>query len=754
MSTSFPDHESLLQHRDFLRALARQLLHDEHAADDVVQESMMAVIANPPKTAEALRAWLAKVVVRRAANHKRGEARRSRRERESAKAEEVPAADQVHEGLSAQRRVLAVLDELPEPYKTTIYMRWYLDLPPREIARRMDVGVETVRSRAQRGLARMRKELDGEFGSRESWAAILAPMTWARVSFVAPWLAVAAMVALTLFAGVLLWELRPRDISPNALRPALTMLEAREKRSLELGTRAGREFPQRTNGGASMQELASAGQAAFADTYPGEITELDSKRLGPRFEFELGLPPAVQVADLVADLYLLGDSSGASATQRAHVIGTEDLRQGRRPWVAFDPMPRLSLTRVSRRTSSWLRVRTRDGRWGAETRVHAIAGDYPLPIVLELAPRASLSIEVRDEFAVPIPMAKVTLELPKGEGLDIEVTTDAGGEVHLPSMGAGLWRWSVRSALHEAREGELELSAEASTRHSVVLSALPEMEVAGRWWSRSAQVVEEGPLRLRSCEDPDVTFFAEARRAASQAGEGTFDFGSVPVGEYWLLPPLESSYAWDPPARRVNTAERDLLLQRLDGEATRPVRVRAFDRESGQPIEQFETIFLIDRYGKGMRRAAEIELGIHGRNTSFDSSPWPPLAPDLPVRWLVECEGYKAQQGERRDLRREGDHWVLDVNLDPAWRATFWMGYRDGEGRPLPLERAKLMTVGGRELGRTLADGFLHLELNHDPGRLRAESKGMTLKQWKGFRRGLPIADLDLYELWFVPTKD
>jgi hypothetical protein len=50
-----------------------------------------------------------------------------------------------------------------------------------------------------------------------------------------------------------------------------------------------------------------------------------------------------------------------------------------------------------------------------------------------------------------------------------------------------------------------------------------------------------------------------------------------------------------------------------------------------------------------------------------------------------------------------------------------------------------------------LTDGFLHLDLSYDPGRLRVEAEGWRVREWKGFRRGKPTAALDLYEIWLEP---
>jgi DNA-directed RNA polymerase specialized sigma24 family protein len=59
------DPHRLLDHDDFLRALARSLVADAARADDVVQQTYAAALASPtggPRQASSLRAWLASVV--------------------------------------------------------------------------------------------------------------------------------------------------------------------------------------------------------------------------------------------------------------------------------------------------------------------------------------------------------------------------------------------------------------------------------------------------------------------------------------------------------------------------------------------------------------------------------------------------------------------------------------------------------------------------------------------------------------------
>ena len=58
MNPPLPSADLLLTHRDFLQRLARSLVVDEQRAEDVVQETYLAVLQRPPPPGVRLKAWL------------------------------------------------------------------------------------------------------------------------------------------------------------------------------------------------------------------------------------------------------------------------------------------------------------------------------------------------------------------------------------------------------------------------------------------------------------------------------------------------------------------------------------------------------------------------------------------------------------------------------------------------------------------------------------------------------------------------
>jgi len=161
--------EQLLSDRVWLARLARGLSHDPHAADDALQEAWTAALESPPRSAHGLRGWIATVARRAKGRARRSARRRDLRERRVARDEALAPAATVAERTDFHRRVAASVHELPEPYRTTVWLRFYEDLPPAEIERRLGVPAVTVRTRLRRALARLRARLDAQRGERAAW---------------------------------------------------------------------------------------------------------------------------------------------------------------------------------------------------------------------------------------------------------------------------------------------------------------------------------------------------------------------------------------------------------------------------------------------------------------------------------------------------------------------------------------------------------------------------------------------------------
>jgi len=151
---------ALAEHADFVRRLAWCLVRDDADADDVAQEALARAIARPPADGEQPRPWLAGVV-RNVVRHLRRDAvRRDRRERVAARPERVAGPDALAARAETVRDLAAAVAALDEPYRTVVLLRYYEALPPRAIAARLGIPVETVHGRLKRARERLRARLD------------------------------------------------------------------------------------------------------------------------------------------------------------------------------------------------------------------------------------------------------------------------------------------------------------------------------------------------------------------------------------------------------------------------------------------------------------------------------------------------------------------------------------------------------------------------------------------------------------------
>jgi len=231
------DFDELLAETGWVRRLARRLAGDPDLGDDLAQDAWVVALERPPRDERPLGPWLAGILRHLTPKARRGAARRAGRERDAARAGVAPPTDELVERAALHRDLVEAVMGLDEPYRTAILMRYLEELPPREIAARLDVPVRTVHTRIARGLEHLRRRLDRRH--RGSWAAVLlSPLARPPVRALASstgllvmttkWLQIAAALVLVVVFGAygtLGWLLpeRPEDVAetvPNRILAA------------------------------------------------------------------------------------------------------------------------------------------------------------------------------------------------------------------------------------------------------------------------------------------------------------------------------------------------------------------------------------------------------------------------------------------------------------------------------------------------------------------------------------------------------
>jgi RNA polymerase sigma factor (sigma-70 family) len=249
---SLPIHaRALLEHQEFVRALAKHLLRDEHAAEDVAQETALTLLTRPPQALDSVRGWIAIVTRNKAHNLSREKIRRARREETVARDESDDSETALHERLSLQQKVVEAVIGLREPYKSVVVLAYYEGLSAAAIAERRNVPAGTVRAQLSRALQMLREKLDHESaGGRGAWSAGLFGLL--KRSSAAPHVASSAKVLVaataifivsTTVAGV--WILRaghagsgsaPIALNPVAGAPATAAGSATDATTAELAS--------------------------------------------------------------------------------------------------------------------------------------------------------------------------------------------------------------------------------------------------------------------------------------------------------------------------------------------------------------------------------------------------------------------------------------------------------------------------------------------------------------------------------------
>jgi len=176
MASSDDQLEDLLKHDAWIRALAGRLLTDRHAAEDVAQDAWIEAIETPPSRPAAARIWFRRVVSNLVFKRRRSLERRRRREERAARPERLPSVAEMRERAALRHSVTMAVFALEEPYRSAVLYRYFENLPPREIAERLDVSVAAIEGRLRRGIQMLRARLDRDFGDRRTWCAALLPL--------------------------------------------------------------------------------------------------------------------------------------------------------------------------------------------------------------------------------------------------------------------------------------------------------------------------------------------------------------------------------------------------------------------------------------------------------------------------------------------------------------------------------------------------------------------------------------------------
>ena len=156
--------EAFRRHAGAVFALAKRVLGDGTAAEEVVQEVFLRLWNAPDRfdpERGTLRSYLLAQAHGRAVDQLRSESARRRREEREARATAVAGYDVEHEvsDLILGEHVRGALGVLPDAERKAIELAYFRGLTYREVATRLGQPEGTVKSRIRSGLKRMQGQL-------------------------------------------------------------------------------------------------------------------------------------------------------------------------------------------------------------------------------------------------------------------------------------------------------------------------------------------------------------------------------------------------------------------------------------------------------------------------------------------------------------------------------------------------------------------------------------------------------------------
>ncbi|MBI5431819.1 MAG: sigma-70 family RNA polymerase sigma factor [Planctomycetes bacterium] len=448
--------ESLMRRQGWLAALARSLVRDAAAADDLVQETWLVALERAPREGSTTRAWLRTVMRNLRRDRWREETSRGAREQRVARPEELD--EHSAERLDGAELVVRTVRELYEPYRTVVLLRYFDELAPAEIAERLGVPVATVHTRLARALDRLREKLDRRAGGRENWLACVVPL--AKGATVAGGLLMKTQAKVGLVAALLLlvagggwWFARP-TASPGALAgSAHSSTSLAPETSTQSPPVVASASAVEANHPAAGDDSASRSVAAARPEVVVRGRVVDERRrpaAGATVELTLGdeAPRATISGDDGSFEFALAirPTSGARATFWARL---GDDRAGAR--------------------ATWIPGREPQGWPGNAPPIPVESEVVVAPI--PLLPATALDVSVL-EGGIPAAGAEVVAHLdPDYPGIARGITNEAG-VFRLPAIPAGLVRI-------EARRGSawLQRAAHLPDEPRLTLALVPQREV-------------------------------------------------------------------------------------------------------------------------------------------------------------------------------------------------------------------------------------------------------------------------------------
>ncbi|MCU0726628.1 MAG: sigma-70 family RNA polymerase sigma factor [Planctomycetes bacterium] len=567
--------EDLLAFRGRVRRLAVGLLGDESRADDVVQETWLTALGNPPARRTGLGGWFARVVRSRAFDLLRSESRRTAREHRAARPEAIASGPDTAAEAETCRRLAEAVCALPPTAREVVVLHYYRGLTCRETAGRLGIPVETVRTRLRRALERLRAALGG--GDHGRLRLLLLPLVPTPAS-AAPLTGIAGgglLMALKLkvatgivFFALLaagLWHLSTPPGGPDGAPP----LEA------------DRGFPARPQETApKAAPRSSVKEVVLPEPSHGAIPKGSPEVVPAERPPPEGAAPRGTVLGRVR---LDGSGPAAGVAVALTWVGRPEEKgevEQRHQRIETESDGTFRLEEIPAGTCH---LRVMLPGYGTETvsvTMGETAGPPPVEIVLRMA--GALLVRVRDRNGAPAPRMFLDVRGPEPQ-LFTSASTGPDGSVRLGDLAPGTWTVGVRGvAGHPANSGGPPRPGDRSVE--VVSGETAELtidfalaRVMGTALLSDGSPVVSGFVYLRSSR-PD---FQSLSARTDESGRFTLD--TTAEGEFDVSVNVVTPARFLSPAGRVTIAAGEVTELNVRISAT-SVTGRLRRADTGEPV--------------------------------------------------------------------------------------------------------------------------------------------------------------------------
>src|SRR5881394_174738 len=150
--------ELVRRHVDFVYSAARRIVRDPHLAEDVTQGVFVALAKNAGRLADrpVISGWLHRAAQNIAAQTVRTIERRRAREKEAVGMNELLSSEPEVSWEHIAPHLDAALEELSEPDRDALFLRYFQRKSAREIAAALSISDEAAQKRVHRAVERLR----------------------------------------------------------------------------------------------------------------------------------------------------------------------------------------------------------------------------------------------------------------------------------------------------------------------------------------------------------------------------------------------------------------------------------------------------------------------------------------------------------------------------------------------------------------------------------------------------------------------